>query len=226
MKNMLAYQTAGNTCAPATFANALRFLFAREEIPAELLRDIYIRGLDEWGPEGEYGLGGTSPNAVAAMSAAVNAYARAAGYPISSEFLRGEDASVLPGSRMWRELEEHPGLAAGVARIYSRNEVPHYVLLTGVSEGRIELFDPSWNSELSTEALAECCGEGAVRIVADRPYHANRSVEAGHFASRSGLPYTLIDDEHGQRIFLVRRTDPAPFDIWAPLKEKYWPEQA
>lgn len=226
MKNTLAYQTVGNTCAPVTFANVLRFLFAREEIHAELLREIYVRALDEWGPRGEYGWGGTSPNAAAGMAAALDSYARSVAFPLRVELVSGDEAIVRPGLRVWKALAEKPGQVAGVARMYSTNRVPHYVLLTGVAGQYVELFDPYLEPEMTDASLREEFGDGAVRLIEGRPFEANRTVHIDYFASGAAQPYVLIDDEYSRRIFLAERTDPTPFDIWAERRAQYEAERA
>ena len=46
MKNPLSYQTTEYDCGPTTLVNALRFLYEREEIVPELLKNIALYTLD------------------------------------------------------------------------------------------------------------------------------------------------------------------------------------
>ena len=56
---------------------------------------------------------------------------------VSSEYLSGSEVYIGPGSRINQALS-HGG--AAVVRLFL--DEPHYVLLTGVKDGSILLFDP------------------------------------------------------------------------------------
>ena len=51
MKNPLHYQLSEYDCGPTSLLNAISFLFEREEIPPEILRNIMLYCLDCYGPE-------------------------------------------------------------------------------------------------------------------------------------------------------------------------------
>ena len=50
MKNPLHYQLSEYDCGPTSLLNAISFLFEREEIPPEILRNIMLYCLDCYGP--------------------------------------------------------------------------------------------------------------------------------------------------------------------------------
>lgn len=52
MKNPLHYQISEYDCGPTSMLNGISYLFEREEIPAELIRNIMIYALDCYGNDG------------------------------------------------------------------------------------------------------------------------------------------------------------------------------
>ena len=54
MKNPLHYQVSEFDCGPTTVLNALSYLFQREDLPAELVRNITVwtATMKKDGPEG------------------------------------------------------------------------------------------------------------------------------------------------------------------------------
>ena len=60
MKVPLRYQNTEYDCGTTSFVNALAYLYDREDIPVELLKQIYRLTLDMKGPGGVSGEGGTS----------------------------------------------------------------------------------------------------------------------------------------------------------------------
>ena len=52
MKNPLHYQFSEYDCGPTSMQNAISFLFEREEIPPEVLRNIMLYCLDCYSSEG------------------------------------------------------------------------------------------------------------------------------------------------------------------------------
>lgn len=60
MKIPLRYQNTEYDCGTTSFVNALAYLYDREDIPIELLKEIYKLTLDVKNSEGITGKGGTS----------------------------------------------------------------------------------------------------------------------------------------------------------------------
>lgn len=67
MKNPLRYQISEYDCGPTSLLNALSFLFQREEISPELIRNIMLYSLDCYG-SGVLGKSGTSRMAMTFLS--------------------------------------------------------------------------------------------------------------------------------------------------------------
>lgn len=68
MKNPLHYQMTEYDCGPTSLMNAVSFLFEREKIPPELIRNIMLYCLDCYGEEGSPGKRGTSRAAMMFLS--------------------------------------------------------------------------------------------------------------------------------------------------------------
>ena len=60
MKIPLRYQVSEYDCGPTSLLNALNYLFQREEISPELIRNIMLYSLDCYGSGGAPGKRGTS----------------------------------------------------------------------------------------------------------------------------------------------------------------------
>ena len=60
MKNPLRYQISEYDCGPTSMLNAISYLFEREEIPPEIIRNIMLYCLDCYNTEGIPGKCGTS----------------------------------------------------------------------------------------------------------------------------------------------------------------------
>lgn len=60
MKTPLHYQMTEYDCGPITVMNAIIYLFEREQIPPDLIRNIMLYCLDGYGAEGAPGKSGTT----------------------------------------------------------------------------------------------------------------------------------------------------------------------
>ena len=55
MKSPLRYQFSEYDCGPTTMLNAVSYLFEREEIPPEIIRNVMLYSLDCYSKKGEPG---------------------------------------------------------------------------------------------------------------------------------------------------------------------------
>ena len=86
MKNPLHYQLSEYDCGPTSLLNAISFLFEREEIPPEILRNIMLYCLDCYGPEGSAGKSGTSCTAMMFLSNWLQGLGDIGKLPLSARF--------------------------------------------------------------------------------------------------------------------------------------------
>ena len=122
--------------------NAIAYLFEREEIPPEAIRNTMLYCLDCHSKEGIPGKRGTSRAAMMFLSNWLNEYGELGIMSVSSEYLSGRSVYISEEGRINHALN-HGGVA--VVRLYLDEE--HYVLMTGVENGNILLFDPYYWDE-------------------------------------------------------------------------------
>ena len=126
MKSPLRYQFSEYDCGPTTMLNAVSYLFEREEIPPEIIRNVMLYSLDCYSQKGEPGRAGTSRMAMMFLSNWLDGFGRATNLPLSSQYLSGK--SVYIGQESFINDALHRGGAAVVRLFY---DVEHYALLTG-----------------------------------------------------------------------------------------------
>ena len=76
MKSPLRYQFSEYDCGPTTMLNAVSYLFEREEIPPEIIRNVMLYSLDCYSKKGEPGRAGTSRMAMMFLSNWLNGICR------------------------------------------------------------------------------------------------------------------------------------------------------
>lgn len=192
MKNPLRYQLSEYDCGPASMLNAVSYLFERKEIPPEVIRNIMLYCLDCHSKEGIPGKRGTSRAAMMFLSNWLNEYGELDILPINCEYLSGKNVFIGEGSRIDQALR-HGG--AAVVRLYL--EVPHYVLMTGMKENKVLLFDPYyWEKEYPQKDIL---------IVNDHPCAYNRVVPVSYFNQESQEIYSLGPINEREAVLLFNR---------------------
>lgn len=137
MKNPLYYQATEYDCGPTSMLNAISYLFEREEIPPIIIKTIMTYCLDQYNEKGEICKGGTSCMAMKHLSDWLNQYNKINKFPISCEYLSGNEVEAERGNRIIRCLKN-----GGVTVLRVWYECGHYVLLTGADSHNVYLFDP------------------------------------------------------------------------------------
>ena len=142
MKNPLRYQITEYDCGPTSLLNGISFLFEREEIPPELVRNIMLYRLDTYGADGFSGKSGTTHAAMMFLSHWMNGFGQAGRLPIRSDYLTGRDVNLSADSRIVSALRR-----GGAAVVRLDLDGWHYVLLTGIDERGVLVFDPYYPEE-------------------------------------------------------------------------------
>lgn len=137
MNNPLRYQISSYDCGPTALLNAISYLFPREEIPAEIIRNIMLYSLDCYGPGGTPGKAGTSRMAMRFLANWLDGFGKATPLPLSATYLSGQAVRLSQESLINDAL--YRGGAVVVRLFY---DVEHYVLLTGIQGDRVLMFDP------------------------------------------------------------------------------------
>lgn len=193
MKTPLRYQISEFDCGPTTLLNAISFLFEREQVPAALVRNIMLYSLDCYNHLGEEGKHGTSTMAMMFLSNWINQFAPTHRLSVTCRYLIGSQVK-------FGELSEiNDALMRGgvvVARVW--DEVEHYVLMTGMDEEMVQIFDPFFQLEPFAEE--------EITIVEDQPFSYNRIVPKAFFNSSSLTTYALGLPEHREAVLIFNET--------------------
>lgn len=168
MKNPLHYQITDYDCGPTSMQNAISYLFEREEIAPEIMRNIVLYCLDCHGRDGVPGKMGTSCSAMMFLSSWLNNFGKLGLLPISSSYI-SEEKVYIGQSSLINDTLVRGGTV--VARVFY--DEWHYVLITGIRENNILLFDPYYREEAFDDEN--------IKIVLDKPFEYNRIVPASYF---------------------------------------------
>ena len=193
MKNPLHYQLSEYDCGPTTMLNAVSFLFEREEIPPDIIRNIMLYSLDCYSKNGEPCRAGTSRMAMMFLSSWLDGFGRATSLPLSSQYLSGKAVRIGDESLVNDALAR-----GGVAVVRLFYEVEHYALLTGADGEQIRMFDPWFLPENTNEFAAL-----GIKVTLAHPKEYNRIVPAACFNQKENAPYALgrIEDREAVLLF-------------------------
>lgn len=189
MKNPLRYQLSEYDCGPTSLLNAMSFLFEREEIPPEIVRNVMLYCLDCFGADGESGKSGTSPMAMMFLSNWLNGFGQAGHLPVSSRYLSGKEVNFSQNGPLRDALRRR-----GAAVVRLDFEGWHYVLLTGLEGDQVYLFDPYYKAEPLP------CPD--VRMVTDHPEAYNRIVPIRRFEREERDVYAFGPAEGREAVLL------------------------
>ena len=174
-KTPLHYQISNFDCGPTTMLNAISFLFPRDQIPAEVVRNIMLYSLDTYSCSGRCGESGTSRTAMMFLSNWLNGFAEVGSLRIRTQYLSGAEASLEESGSIVTALR-----CRGAAVLRVMLDEWHYVLGTGVEGDMIQIFDPYYDE---TE---EFIAPGILRAE-DHPDSCNRLVPLSFFRAEEGL---------------------------------------
>lgn len=201
MKNPLHYQLSEYDCGPTSMLNALACLFEREEIPPEAIRNIMLYCLDCHSKDGIPGKRGTSRAAMMFLCNWLNEYGELGIMPVSSEYLSGCSVYISEESRINHALN-HGGVA--VVRLYLEEE--HYVLMTGIRDGKVLMFDPYyWDKPFEQKDII---------LTEDHPRKYNRIV-----------PFQYFNQEDEKGVYALGPTDEREAVLVFNDKTKTVPEE-
>lgn len=193
MKNYLNYQTSDYDCGPTTLINAIRFLFEREEILPELVKAISLYTLDAYNEDGEYGKSGTSRMAMMFLSNWFNQFGRTKDFPIETSFLMDEQVTLKESGRIHECLVQ-----GGVAIVCCwLGEDRHYVLLTGMEKGFVDIFDPYDGVDFS--------GYEDIEEILEEPKRRNRRTRAERMEG-NGTEWYALGEVQGREAMLLFNT--------------------
>lgn len=189
MKNPLQHQLTEYDCGPTSMVNAINFLFEREEIPPEIIRNIMLYCLDCYGTEGSPGKSGTSCTAMMFLSNWLDGFGKTGKLPVSSRYISGNNVYISQNSEVIDALYK-----GGVAIIRLYYDVAHYVLLTGVKENKILMFDPYYQEEHFPQT--------DITVTLNHPFMYNRVVPFSYFNQENQELYSLGNKAEREAVLL------------------------
>ena len=192
MKNPLHYQLSEYDCGPTAMLNAVSFLFRREDIPPELVRNIMLYCLDCYDKKGCPGKSGTSRAAMMFLSNWLNGFGRIGQLPISSRYLAG-DQVYIGGESLINDTLCRGG--AVVVRLFL--DEWHYVTFTGVKDKEIYLFDPYY--------LDKPFPQKDILVTRDHPFRYNCVVPFSYFTREDLELYALGPVEAREAVLLYNQ---------------------
>ena len=178
MKIPLRYQITEYDCGPTSLLNALSFLFEREEIPPEVVRNIMLFCLDSYGADGFSGKNGTSHTAMQFLSHWLDGFGRTGRLALSSAYLSGREVELGQNSRLRDALRR-----GGAAVVRVDLDGWHYILLTEIRGEEVHAFDPY--------CMTGICPVEGVRMTDEFPQRYNRIIPAGLLAREDVSPYAF-----------------------------------
>ena len=189
MKQPLRYQITEYDCGPTSLLNAVSFLFEREEIPPEVVRNIMLYSLDTFGTDGVSGKSGTSHAAMLFLSHWLDGFGKTGRLAIRSDYLTGRDVNLGADSRIVSALRR-----GGAAVVRLDLEGWHYVLLTGIEGDGVLVFDPY--------DPAESFPAEGITVVQGHDGQYNRIVPRSRFETQELHPYGLGPYETREAVLL------------------------
>ena len=189
MKVPLRYQMTEYDCGPTSLLNAVSFLFEREEIPPEVVRNIMLFCLDSYGADGFSGKSGTSHTAMQFLSHWLDGFGQTGRLALSSAYLSGREVDLGQNSRLRDAL-----LRGGAAVVRVDLDGWHYILLTGIQGEDVYAFDP-----YRIEGGAPVEG---VRTTEEHPGAYNRVIPVRLLARESVAPYAFGPIETREAVLL------------------------
>lgn len=178
MKNPLSYQSTEYDCGPTSMLNAINFLFNRNEISPDVIKSIMLYCLDSYNKKGEAYKSGTTGMAMMFLANWLNQFGKVKKWPIHCEMVNGENVRISQSSKIAECLGQG---GAAVARVMLG--CWHYVLLTGIDEQYVYLFDPYYRVKpFSVEGI---------EMIKDAPLKMNRKIRHDILNSEGKSYYAL-----------------------------------
>ena len=188
--NPLRYQVSEYDCGPTCILNAISLLHERETIPPELIKHIWLFTMDAYNEQGEFAHKGTSEAMMVFLSQWLTEFGKTGKLSISAQHICDEACHFGIGSPIIDTLKKG---GVVVQRLWL--DVRHYVLLTGMEDNRICVWDPYfYDGEFP---------DPGIEVVRNRPCLCNRIIEPRVLACEGSDYYNLgqIEDRESLLIF-------------------------
>ena len=192
MKNPLNYQSTEYDCGPTSMLNAINYLFHRNEISPDVIRSIMLYCLDSYNKKGEAYKNGTTGMAMMFLVNWLNQFGKVKKWPIYCEMVNGDKVSISQTSKIAECLGQ-----GGVVVSRVMHGCWHYVLLTGIDQEYVYLFDPYYR--------VKSFHESGIEMVKDFPTKYNRKVKHSILNSEGKGYYALGKKEDRESILMYNK---------------------
>ena len=191
MKIPLRFQCTEYDCGTTSFINALLYLYDREDIPIEFIKEIYKYTLDVEDKEGIIGKGWTSRNHAERLARFFVRYANTnEKINIKTHILCNDKVDLIN----MKSVIERGGVA--IARVWQQGE--HYVIITKIDENFAYIFDPYYLDE------DYYCKDSEVAVVLNDNFTHNRLVKLSRLFDERKVDFSLLPVEDREVILLER----------------------
>jgi len=191
MKVPLRFQITEFDCGTVALTNAVSYLFERDEIPAELIKEIATYTLDCYDDEGNIGEAGTSREAIEYLSKWITNYSKIKDFKIKCYYFENEKVNV----ELIKECIENKGVA--FLRTYLDCE--HYVIITDIDEEKAYIFDSYY---LDSNYYDE---DKKVKIIFDKPFNYNRVVSLKRLDTETSKDFSLGPIEKRECVCIYKK---------------------
>lgn len=190
MKNPLRFQVTEFDCGTVSLLNAFSYLFERNEIPAELVKDIHKYTLDCYDEYGNLGQGGTSREAIKKLTKWITQYANSHEFKVKCERLEKEEVTL--------EAIKQCLDANGCVFIRCWQTCEHYVIITKIKNNKAYIFDSYFLEKDYYDNDKE------VKIVLNKPFTHNRIVSLKRLFSGTTKDFSLGNKEMRECVLINR----------------------
>lgn len=198
MKNFLNYQSTEYDCGPVSLMNGVRYLFEREEIYPDVVKFIMLYCMDMYNENGEFCKSGTSHSVIKFLSNWLNHFSEIKHFPIACEYYEGEDVKIGPRTRIAKAIQNGAAVV-----LYVHLDVWHYVLLTGIEDGKVLLFDPYYEDAESYLLDSDYISD-QIQFVFNQPKKYNRIVSIDRL-NQTNLDYYAMGPVKNRLAVIMKR---------------------
>ncbi len=191
MKIPLRFQITEFDCGTLALQNAISYLFERETIPAEVVRAISEYTLDCYDKNGNIGQGGTSKVAIEMMSNWFTEFSKVHDFNIEAVHLLGDKVNICDIEKCINNN--------GCVLLRTYQDVEHYVLITGIDNDSIYIWDSYYLEEDYYD------NDDEIRIIFDRPFDYNRVVGKKRLLDDSKKDFALGPIDNRECVLFNRR---------------------
>lgn len=178
MKIPLRFQITEFDCWTVSLQNAISFLYEREDIPAELIREIAMYTLDCYDKKWNLWQWGTSRNAIAYLAKWIVEYSKKHDFWLSAIHKEGKDVTI---DILKSFLKDNRVILLRTYLLSSE----HYVIITKIHDDFIYVWDPYFLDAWFYD------NDKDVDIILGRLFDYNRRISLKRFVSCSKKDFAL-----------------------------------